>query len=515
MTISLMLPLVGKTQADLKRVDKGTGPLSFTRATTATRENPDTNQIAAVASGDLRENGRKYYNRLLYSEDFDQAAWVKTNIAVSNDNVLGPNGKTGVAQTLTASAANGTCLQALIDISRARYGCLYLKRKTGTGNIQVTLDGGSTWTTVAVTSEWTRLGAGQTLANPSFGVRIVTSGDAVYAWGAQLEDGSTARRYVKSGSSPSYAPKGALIEGQRTNLLLYSRDLTNAAWVKTTMTAALDQTGEDGVANSASSLLATAGDATCLQALTQASNPFSGSVSIKRLVGTGVVSITLDGGATWVDVTASLSTAAWYRALKENQTLANPSFGIKLATSGDKVAVDYAGVEQAAIASSRIPTTSAAVTRNADAFSVPRTGNFGDATGTHYVEVETSIPVALLGSMRPWFIAFNDGGSGIMADLGGKYRTWDGTVEHSWVAGSSPGVINRLIHSWGGSSRTFVANGVEESTVAFDGSYNSGANIFIGTLDGLNNGCFGHIKNFIFFSTKLTATEMIAIAITQ
>src|SRR3972149_3393455 len=52
-------------------------------------------------------------------------------------------------------------------------------------------------------------------------------------------------------------PLGLLIEGQRTNQILHSRDHTNAAWVKVTMTAAKDQVGEDGVANSASSLQAT------------------------------------------------------------------------------------------------------------------------------------------------------------------------------------------------------------------------------------------------------------------
>jgi len=52
--------------------------------------------------------------------------------------------------------------------------------------------------------------------------------------------------------------KGLLIEEVRTNNLLSCRDLTNAAWVATNCTTALDQTGITAVANSASSITATA-----------------------------------------------------------------------------------------------------------------------------------------------------------------------------------------------------------------------------------------------------------------
>ena len=524
--ISLLLPLRGTTQTDLKRVDKGTGPLSFTRATTATRLNPDTNLIESVASGDLREDGRQYLNRLLYSEDFSQAAWTKTNIAVSNDSVPGPNGKIGAAQTLTAAAANGTCLQALVDISRARYGSIYLQRKTGSGTIQITLDGGSTWTTVAVTAAWTRLGAGQTLANPSFGVRIVTSGDAVYAWGGQVNDGSSATRYRKSAASPAYAPLGVLIEGQRTNLLLWSRDMTNAAWAKTNMTAALDQTGEDGGANSASSLLATAIDATCLQALTQASNPFSGSISIKRLIGAGAVSITLDGGATWIDVTASLSASVWYRALKEDQTLANPSFGIKMAVSGDKVAVDYSGVEQGAFASSRIPTTSAAVTRNADILSFPISGNISEGAFTlmfdyvrHYLyptSFPNNSPVTIGTYATNSYIGFGGYQNLAINLLVAFAGIWDvaASFNQTMVLDVSCALALRMAAD----KKTFnlVKDGILDSTTPVSPNAKSanwsGATAYIGCNDGgTSSDQRIHFKKLLLFNRALTDAEMIAI----
>lgn len=141
----------------------------------------------ATLQGYLAEGQRQ--NRCIHAQDFSNAAWVSGGggIAVTPNTAVAPDGAT-TADTLTASGANGTLIQDLgVVASAAKAGGLYLKRKTGTGNIDLTLDGGSTWTTVAVTSSWLLLEKSQTLADEDFGIRIVTSGDAVYAWTAQVE----------------------------------------------------------------------------------------------------------------------------------------------------------------------------------------------------------------------------------------------------------------------------------------------------------------------------------------
>lgn len=144
-----------------------------------------------VYSGTLWQQGYlcepQTTNRLLYSEDFSNAAWAKTNVTVTADSTAAPDGAT-TADTLTATAANGTVIQDLgVVASAKKTGSLWLKRKTGSGNIQLTMDGGTGWTTVAVGADWTRFPITQTLADEDFGVRIVTSGDEVYAWGGQIE----------------------------------------------------------------------------------------------------------------------------------------------------------------------------------------------------------------------------------------------------------------------------------------------------------------------------------------
>lgn len=159
-----------------------------------------------------------------------------------------------------------------------------------------------------------------------------------------------------------------LHEMARTNVVLHNRDLTNAAWVKTNMTAAKDQTGSDGVANSASSILATAGNATVLQAITLASSARYQSAYVKRITGSGTIEMTMDNGATWTAITV---TGAWTRVTIPTQTLANPTVGFRIVTSGDKIAVDFAQNENGTFATSPIDTTTVAVTREADQMTLP------------------------------------------------------------------------------------------------------------------------------------------------
>lgn len=141
--------------------------------------------LTNMPRGFYREGART--NRALHSQAFDNAVWVAANVTKAANEAVAPDGTT-TADTLTASAANGTVIQDLgVVASAAKAGGLWIKRKTGTGNIDLTLDGGTTWTTKAITAAWTRIQITQTLADEDFGIRIVTSGDALWVWQGQVE----------------------------------------------------------------------------------------------------------------------------------------------------------------------------------------------------------------------------------------------------------------------------------------------------------------------------------------
>jgi hypothetical protein len=159
------------------------------------------------------------------------------------------------------------------------------------------------------------------------------------------------------------AARGLLLEEARTNVVQRNRDLTNAAWTSTNVTAVKDQTGIDGVANSASRITATAGNGTCLQAITLASSARFQTAWVKRLVGSGVVNMTMNNGSTWTVISP---TASWTRVSIPTATLANPTVGFRLVTSGDSIAVDFVQNENGAFATSEIGTTTASVPRSAD-----------------------------------------------------------------------------------------------------------------------------------------------------
>lgn len=125
--------------------------------------------------------------------------WVDSNITRSTTLQTDPLGGT-TALRITASAGNATITNAVASpalSSAARAFSIYLRRVTGSGNIQWTMDGGTTWTTQAITASWVRYTFTATSAT-SVGIRIVTSGDAIEVWGAQVEAGQAATQYGRT-----------------------------------------------------------------------------------------------------------------------------------------------------------------------------------------------------------------------------------------------------------------------------------------------------------------------------
>jgi hypothetical protein len=247
-------------------------------------------------------------NLLLRSQDYS-ATWTVTSLTPVTAKTA-PDG-TSTATEFTASAANAVLTQGYTAIAGSYTFSVYLRRVTGTGDIQIAADNG-TWNTKVITASWARYDITQTVAAgaKTAGIRVVNSSDAIEVWGAQLEQRSAVTAYTVTTTQPitNYIPVlesaasgvarfdhnpttfeslGFLIEESRSNLLTYSSEFDNAAWTKTASTISANTivapdgslTGDKIVVDSGGSVSTSAASVTSYQAVSKAATATTYSFS--------------------------------------------------------------------------------------------------------------------------------------------------------------------------------------------------------------------------------------------
>ena len=161
----------------------------------------DYDPVTLAAKGLLIEEQRT--NLFVRSEEFDVTAnWTPSNLTVTANTDTAPNG-TLSADTLTATAANAVIQQAASVTNATVYTySVWIKRKTGTGAVSLS-DLNGNYVPVTVDATWTRCSLTSTAASTTGRgyIRLTTSGDEVYVWGAQLEAGSFATSYIPTVAS--------------------------------------------------------------------------------------------------------------------------------------------------------------------------------------------------------------------------------------------------------------------------------------------------------------------------
>ena len=526
-----VLPPAGRTMlANLKSsliLDEGTGDPTWSRATKAWGFN-ELGYLVELASGCAFFGGARLVRNTVRtkSEDFSNAAWLKSNLTVTGTNVL-------VCSNSTADNSLNQPTDDRFPTIAGQYFRYSIRAKRVSGGVSFVQIGGSS-TSFGATAFCTfslidGTYAAQTGVTASvtqissdtydFSVRLLcttttTSSDVFYvsmqnglsdtrkqsfvgdgvksfqllrAWSVDVTnyDASYVPEYVSVGVVPSPF-FGAGIDGAKyfetdwqgapipaanllgfrreaaaTNNLLYSRDLSNAAWsTKTNITAAKTATGLDGIANTATTLTASAADAIILQPISLASAARCASAYVKRRTGTGTISFTQDGGGSWTDITAQINGSTWSR-VQITSTLANPSVGFKISTSGDAIDVDCVQNEAGAAATSPIVTTTAVVTRNADSLTYQTASNWSDTEGTAYIEAQPLSWVAggAIGSATNGLL-LSASNSGATAS--------DGTNTANGPAGTPSG-RKKLALRWGAGAMTVASGGVIGTPGTYDG----------------------------------------------
>lgn len=112
----------------------------------------------------------------------------------ARQNEVGIDGIANSATTLKAIQPESSIIQQFTMASAARTFSIYIKRKTGTGTISITRDGGLTWTDVTSqinTGKFTRVAIRNTsVTDPACGIKISEPGDEIIIDCAQDESGA-------------------------------------------------------------------------------------------------------------------------------------------------------------------------------------------------------------------------------------------------------------------------------------------------------------------------------------
>ena len=251
---------------------------------------------------------------------------------------------------------------------------------------------------------------------------------------------------------------GVLAEPAATNLCLQSQEF-DATWVASNITVD-DQVATvvapDGGAAGATAdrLTASADNGTLLQSITSAAATRNFAVYMKRVTGTGAVSLTVDNGATWVEKTL---TTSWARYDMTQAAVTNPVIGFKLATNTDAIDVWQADLVSASVATSPILTTTAAVTRAARYTTIA-----GSELGTDF---HVDANVKNLGT-EMWFVGDPTSGAGLYKNASDQVVYTDGTdtlTSTTTMTANTPAIIG--VHQ-GTDGATLYVNGTAEATDA-------------------------------------------------
>jgi len=172
----------------------------------------DFDPITKACKGLLIEESR--INIQVQSEDFS-TTWVATGISVSTNSTTAPDGN-ATADTLTASASPGNIVHLQAVGNGTTYAFSLFVKKLTSDTVQInfsnvaagpvftfsteTFSTVASWTTSfqKLDNGWYRITATRA-SNTTFAgmqIRIANSGEAIYAWGAQMEAGAFATSYI-------------------------------------------------------------------------------------------------------------------------------------------------------------------------------------------------------------------------------------------------------------------------------------------------------------------------------
>lgn len=286
-----------------------------------------------------------------------------------------------------------------------------------------------------------------------------------FIWNLNVASGSPRSHYDVNGVYLGY-----LSESAATQVITDTRDLSQISWVKVNMTSTLTSTGLENVANSCSRVTCVVGGDTILQTATIAAATHTFSAYVKRVTGTGTV--TMNCGSSSLDITALINTNTFTLVQLTDATL-NAAVGFTITTAADAIDVDCAQLETGSFATTPIPV---AGTRNADSLTYAFAGNASATVGTCRATMY-SLPTASTGTNRS-VVSFATANQGplfmLSTDAPTIIEVFDGTNTLQKTALSDCSTLPATrISAWSVTTQVVTGDGKAVSSGAFDGNMGS------------------------------------------
>ena len=558
------------------------GDMTVVRATTATRVNE--NGLIEVVPKNL----------VGYSEQFDNAYWVKQELTLIANSIISPDGTLNAYKIIPTTVNSPHQLNKLsISASVLNTSSFYAKK--GGYDLIESLDGASGYhgskfnlNTGTFTNQGTGIGSMTSVGNGWYRctVTVVTTGlrfyinnsssyigdgtSGIYLWGAQLEQGSTATSYFPTTTRLNIpridytSGEGAiLVEGQRTNLALYSEQFDNAAWTKTATTiSANTTTSPDGTTNADKLVEETTtnvhriiefagGSGVNTYSYSIFAKNFSGNRYLQLWVGNAINGaiysrFDLQNGTVTQDTTLSGTGYSvgvssiqnfgngWYRCTivgtKTNTTGTN-TISVRLSQISTGVESDiYLGdgtsgvylwgaqLEAGSYATSYIPTVASSVTRNADVISKTGISSLiGQTEGTIFVEVQITDGKINTSSddLRIIELASSNGLTAINLQLQDtnvlRFVRVSSTQSANTVIADSAlttGGTFKMAAAYKNSDLAFYINGEQIGTSSETFTLESVTDMFIGASKTNSLQIGDSIKQVVLFKERLSNTEL-------
>lgn len=327
-------------------------------------------------------------------------------------------------------------------------------------------------------------------------------------------------------NEPRFEKEGLLLEGQSTNLLIWSDDMSKliqvntsvsegvitgagAAGVQTrieyggvipvgvsgyTITVEYDPSQSMGICQ-----LRVGGDES---GWVEGSTPVTLEDPSRKMVRT----ITPDG---WVRVSVTSKVASSSSAIRINFA-AKGAASAAVSTVGLTAKVRRVQVEALPFASSYIPTNGAAVTRAADVCWIPNALNVTPDYGDITIAMEVRRNLAIPSSVFPRAIHISDR-QFVVADSA-RIMARGGGVEQVNISTAAPGTRERIAATIKGNTIACFLNGTKATlpqTPILPVS--NGTSCFIGSRNGLD-GLFGHVRNVRIWQRTLSDEQIKAAA---